>query len=86
MLATRYLDAFHYAKDGNFVLCQHSKRLDMDDSPLTDGAAYYVDNGKYADYSNSVKDDADAQRPVRTAIFRYRGFFLLTAELIDGYL
>lgn len=50
-LATRYLDAFHYAKDGNFVLCQHSKKLDMDDSPLTDGAAYYVDNGKYAEYS-----------------------------------
>ncbi|PIL31916.1 hypothetical protein GSI_06620 [Ganoderma sinense ZZ0214-1] len=58
----RYLDALHYAKDGNFVLCQHAKKLDALDFALTDAAMYYSDNAEYAEFQEATKDDPDAQR------------------------
>ncbi|TFY52794.1 hypothetical protein EVJ58_g9813 [Rhodofomes roseus] len=52
-----YKDALHFAKDGNFSLSQHDKKMDAHDFPLMDGAAYYVDSNKYREYKMDVYED-----------------------------
>lgn len=41
-----YKDALFFAKDSNFVLSQHDKKLDPKDVSLFDGAAYFPDNAE----------------------------------------
>ena len=38
-----YLDALFHTIDGNFVSNQKDKKRDLEDFPLTAGAAYFVD-------------------------------------------
>lgn len=38
-----YVDALFHAIDGNFVSNQKDKKRDLEDFPLTMGAAYFVD-------------------------------------------
>ncbi|KAH9934387.1 uncharacterized protein B0H18DRAFT_870111, partial [Fomitopsis serialis] len=57
----RYKDALHYAKDGNFSLSQHDKKMDHEDLPLMDGAAYYVNSKDYRDYLEKMQVYSDAQ-------------------------
>ncbi|KAI0043375.1 hypothetical protein FA95DRAFT_1498735 [Auriscalpium vulgare] len=46
----RFLDAMYYATDGNFHLNQKIKPMDMADSPLTMGAAYFANEADYAQF------------------------------------
>ncbi|KAI0050260.1 hypothetical protein FA95DRAFT_1454082, partial [Auriscalpium vulgare] len=46
----RFLDAMYYATDGNFHLNQKIKPMDMADTPLTMGAAYFAHEGDYAKF------------------------------------
>ncbi|KAH9936214.1 uncharacterized protein B0H18DRAFT_852415, partial [Fomitopsis serialis] len=61
-----YKDALHYAKDGNFSLHQHDKKMDPLDFPLMNGGAYYVDSDKYQEYLDKMKVYADAQDETTT--------------------
>ncbi len=38
----RFLDALFHAVDGNFTQNQKDKKMDIDDFPLTLGAAYFA--------------------------------------------
>ena len=44
-----------YSKDGNFHQCQHSKKMDLNDVPLSKGASYFAHKDDYADYLKSAK-------------------------------
>ncbi|GJE91050.1 hypothetical protein PsYK624_071980 [Phanerochaete sordida] len=50
-----YIDALQYAKDGNFSINQHDKKMDHKDFALTDGAAYYVANEEYNTFLKAVE-------------------------------
>ncbi len=60
-----YKDALFFAKDGNFVLSQHDKKLNLKDFSLFDGAAYYPDNTEYQAFLKGSKDDPDLDCEVR---------------------
>ncbi|KAH9829608.1 uncharacterized protein C8Q71DRAFT_863183 [Rhodofomes roseus] len=62
----RYKDALHYAKDGNFHLSQHDKKMDHADVPLMDGAAYYVHSDAYRDYLEKMNVYEGAQEETTT--------------------
>lgn len=64
-----YKDALFFAKDGNFVLSQHDKKLDPKDVSLFDGAAYFPDNAEYQDFLKGSKDDADLDCEVHILAF-----------------
>ncbi|KAL6310200.1 hypothetical protein BKA93DRAFT_821259 [Sparassis latifolia] len=61
-----YKDAFQYAKDGNFNLNPHRKKMDFLDFALTDGAAYYAENAEYEAYLEEMKAYADFQEETST--------------------
>ncbi|KAH9849133.1 hypothetical protein C2E23DRAFT_738021 [Lenzites betulinus] len=50
-----YLDMLFYSVDGNFHHSQKMKPMDPADFPLTQGAAYFVDEKDFADYQARVK-------------------------------
>lgn len=60
----RYKDALHYAKDGNFHLSHHKKKMDAQDPSFTDGAAYYPRNSDYDAYLKAMKGSSSAQEEV----------------------
>lgn len=45
-----YIHGLHYTKDGNFNLSQHDKKMDLQDTPLTDGTMYYAHEKDYEEY------------------------------------
>ncbi|GJE96005.1 hypothetical protein PsYK624_121980 [Phanerochaete sordida] len=51
-----HLDAMFYAKDGNFTLGQHAKKMDHKDTAFTDGAAYYAPSGEHKRYEEEAAD------------------------------
>ena len=65
----RYKDALFIAKDGNFQLCQHDKKLDENDFSVLDGAAYFVDNQKHEDYKKRNQKDTDVNKEVSGLAF-----------------
>ena len=60
----RYKHALFFAKDGNFVLSHHQKKLDPNDVSLFNGAVYYGDNEDYEEFKSKFKDDNDMDREV----------------------
>lgn len=61
-----YKDALHYAKDGNFNINQHDKKMDHEDFALTDGAAYYADNEEYEHYLKEMQVYPEMQEETAT--------------------
>ena len=51
----RFKHMLFYSKDGNFHQCQHSKKMDPNDVPLTKGASYFAHEDEYADHLKSAK-------------------------------
>lgn len=44
---SRYIDALHFAIDGNFHFNQKAPRSDPNDFPLTGGGSYFVNGGDF---------------------------------------
>ena len=53
------MDALYFNMDGNFQLNQKEKMMDLNDRPLTMGAAYYPHEERYMQYlsENTEVDD-----------------------------
>ncbi len=50
LMSARYLDALFHTIDGNFQHMQKMKPMDMNDMPLTTGAAYYANERDYTTF------------------------------------
>jgi hypothetical protein len=58
----------YYAKDGNFVSNQHDKKMDLLDTPLTDGASYIPHSQLVDEYLRRVQEVTALQAEVSSRV------------------
>ncbi|KAI0040003.1 hypothetical protein FA95DRAFT_1503466 [Auriscalpium vulgare] len=76
----QYVHALFYAKDGNFQLHQHMKKMDLDDVAFTRGGGYYVDDVEGSNFLKIMDNDPESSKETSTC----NKFFAINGKRLDG--